>query len=341
MNYFRSLLLFRERRSQRKDNAVEAACPPILNVPNEILMAIIDHLDLHDEFQFSQTCRAFRRLAQRDWQIALQQLTRAQRIEFWTEIAYRLPNHWICEPCGRLHAIDLCDRPQHCWRTPWCQRRLFFTFDEYYRLRHTHVQLALKLTRMGSVNKRYLKDLMLPFSTKFKTLSLQLTYTATPKVVAERFLLQVKREYRGGKKAISPNELQHQRICPHMLVKSSESTWIRPGDLIGARTLRQVLDLDGLSRDVHSALASGGKTFAGYCKRCPMDYTVLAHPGIVIIYSWHDLGSYTYPSDQQWTVNIWTHENLCNRGPVVHHQSGTVRAMYNLEGSVERRATEV
>lgn len=193
---------------------------------------------------------------------------------------------------------------------------------------------------MGSVNKRYLKDLMSPFSTKRMDFSLPLAYSAIPKVVAERFLLQVKREYRDGEKTVSPNEIRYERICPHMGIES-DSNRNRPGNPNNKQKLRQWLDLDGLSRDIYLAFANYGKTFAGYCKRCPTDYTVLAHPGIITIYSWHDLGSYSNPSDQQWTVHINTRENHYKVGPVVYHHSGTVRAMYNLEGSVERGVTEV
>lgn len=115
MNAVRRLLRFRERhRSSQQNNnnaGPEAPCPPMLNVPNEILMTIIDHLNLHDQFLLSQTCTATRKLTHRNWELDLQGLSRAEQIKFWTGLAYVLPNHWVCGPCGKLHAIKKWDGP--------------------------------------------------------------------------------------------------------------------------------------------------------------------------------------------------------------------------------------
>lgn len=337
MNCVRWLLSFRERRSQRDRNAIEAARPPpaILKLPDEILLEIIDHLALHDEFLLSQTCRTFRRLTQRNWRLDFPQFSYPTQINFWTGLAYVLPNHWICGPCCKLHVINRWDRPEVNALAPPCQQQYDLNFDAIYPLRHTHVQLALKLTRMGSVNQSYLEYIMSPFTTE-KTSSpyhrLRLTYYATPKVVAERFLLQVKREFRDSIAAVFPTELRLEHICPHMIIMPSEPQINRQRS--------QILGLDGLSKDVHFAFASFGREFTGHCKRCPTDYTVLAHPGMVTIYSWHDLGSHRSPYSQQWTVHIRTRHNRFFDGPLVHHHPGTIRDRY-LEGSVDGRATEV
>lgn len=197
MDCVRWLLPFRERRSQRNSNAAEATCPPILKVSNEILLEIIDHLRLHDELLLSQTCRAFRKLTQRNWKLDFQRFSFAKRMKFWTGLAYVMPNHWVCGQCCKLHAIDKWDRPKHYASVPRCQRLMNrLNFDRIYPLRHTHVQLALKLTRMGSVHQKYLKNILSPFTTKRMSSEgpysrVPLTYCAIPKVVAGRFLLQV------------------------------------------------------------------------------------------------------------------------------------------------------
>lgn len=345
MNCVRWLLSFRELRPQGNNN--EATCPPILQVPNEILMEIIDHLHLHDEFLLSQTCRAFRKLTQRNWELAFERFSWAKRMDFRTGLAYVLPNHWVCGPCGKLHTIDTWwgwDGPKNNGfpLVPQCQQQDGLNFDTIYPLRHTHVQLALKLTRMRSVNQEYLKYIMSPFTTETMSspyLRLRLTYYAVPKVVAERFLLQVKREFRDGDEMASarvcPGELHLEHICPHMMIMASKAYGRRAGS-----GLSRVFGLDGLSKDVHLAFASFGETFFGHCKRCPTDYAVLAHPGILTIYSWHDLGSYRSPFSQQWTVHIRTSQNEFCDGPLVHHHPGTIRDTY-LEGSVGGRAWEV
>lgn len=206
-----------------------------------------------------------------------------------------------------------------------CASKDGLNFDRFYHLRHTHVQFALKLTRMGSVNQRYLKNIMSPFTTKEPALfchQLRHKYCATPKVVAERFLLQVEREFRweGHDMAVS-NELGLQRICPHMVImrsfKSAKST-----------KASQMFGLEGLSNDFHRAVASLGQEFTGHCRRCPTDYTVIAHRGIVTICSWHDLGSYGSPLSEQWTSHIRSDQNGLCKGPHLHHNPGTIRGMY-------------
>lgn len=342
MESIRGFLPFRQRRSQRHSNA--AACPSTPKAPNEILLEIIGYLDLHDEFLLSQTCRAFRNLTQRDWRLAVRQLSYAKQMQFWTGLAYVLPDYWVCGQCGKLHAMNKYDGPKDDPRSnimvPPCQLQLGLKFHRVYQLRHTHVQLALKLTRMGSFHQKYLAYIMAPFATEtMSSISsrLRLKYHAIPKIVAQRFLLQVKHEFRDGddKTAVSPSELRVEGICPHMIIMPSD--WRPFGhradlDLI----LSQRLGLDGLSRDVNLAFDDFGMPFSGYCKRCPTDYIVVANPGVVTIYSWHDLGSYTTPFDPQWTLHIRSRGKCFQPWPypdVAHHQPGRIRDMY-FEGSI-------
>ncbi|KAF6798797.1 f-box domain containing protein [Colletotrichum sojae] len=48
-----------------RDKVPDISC--ILELPADVLLEIIDHLELHDEFFLSQTCRPFRVLIGRDW----------------------------------------------------------------------------------------------------------------------------------------------------------------------------------------------------------------------------------------------------------------------------------
>lgn len=328
MDCVRWLLAFGQRRPQQNRDA--STCPVILQVPNEILLEIIDHLRLHDEFLLSQTCRTFRKLTQRNWKLASQQLSFLKGIEFRTGLAYVLPNRYVCGPCGKLHAMHKWDRPETYRPVPLCQQSRYLTFDRIYPLRHTHVQLALKLTRMGSINQKYLNRILSPFTSEtlsFPYPQLRLHYCAIPRVVGERFLLQVKREWRGldnTMRAVSPDELRLERVCPHMaIMPSTVMNGRRPND-----RATKVFALDGLSKDVHLACSTYGRAFSGYCERCPTDYTVFANAGIITAYSWHDLGSYGTPFSQRWTVHIETDQNIYCNGPVVHHHAGTVREMY-------------
>lgn len=336
MNCVRWLLRFWKRPSQRNSNVVEAGSPHILGLPDELLLEIIKHLDLHDEFLLSQTCGALRGLTERNWKPTLQRLSHAQQLDFWTGLAYVLPNHWVCGPCGKLHKIDKRDRPTTDNRSPRCQQQDGLDFDHSYHLRHTHVQLALKLTRMGSVNRRHLENIMSPFTTETPTLSSdrpRLKYCATPKVVAERFLLQVKRKFQWNDPAVvSLSDLGLRTICPHMVILPFKV----PRDTKSSRAAV----LGCFSNDVHLAVASLGQEVTGHCRRCPTDYTVVAQPGIVTICTWHDLGPYGSPLSKQWTIHIPSGQNRLFQRLCLHHNPGTIRDMY-FKGLVDERRTEV
>lgn len=181
---------------------------------------------------------------------------------------------------------------------------------------------------MAPVNKRHLKYIMSSFTTKrLNSIDppLRLVYCATPKVVAERFLLQVKREFRSDTAAVSFDAYREERICPHLLISSPYYlTRELPHDMI-----LRIFGPVGLLVHVRLTLAGNfGRTLTGHCPHCPTDYIVLAHPGIVTICSWHDLGSYGNPFSEQWTVHTRNSQNEYSSGLIVHHHPGSVRDMY-------------
>ncbi|KAF6809882.1 f-box domain containing protein [Colletotrichum musicola] len=308
-------------------NATDAEVVGILRLPKEMILEVIDHLELHDLFILSQTCKALRALAWRDWDLALDQMRSIQRTDFLTGIAYVRPNNWACRRCSKLHAVNERDVPYTEWHIrgylPSCCHETGIYCGPFYELRYNHVQMALKLGRMGNVNRRYLDHIMKPYSDERKSNihpKLLLHTRAIPKIVAERFLLHAEYKYRDGTAPVSPNTLKFKKICPHMKI------W--PSRRNRSNRASRALGLEGLSDSVHLAFDRPGQEISGHCDRCPTDYTVVAAPGVLTIRAWHDLGPYTSPRDIRWKVHVPSYGNRPSRGPAVQHNLGSVREMY-------------
>ncbi|KAF6811245.1 hypothetical protein CSOJ01_05803, partial [Colletotrichum sojae] len=104
--------LFKPRKSTLAESTtstlVEGTASVFDNLEREILLRIIGHLELHNHFLLSHTCQALRNVTQRDWVSTIDRLPLAPRLEFWSGVAFVLPDHWVCGPCYRLHNIN-------CW----------------------------------------------------------------------------------------------------------------------------------------------------------------------------------------------------------------------------------
>lgn len=297
----------------------------------KILQMIRGHLELHDHFLLGQTCQAWRRTTARDWKLTLDQLPLAQKLEFWAGVALVLPNHWACGPCYRLHKINRSDIP---WKERgWCERQSdscqfenAARFGPFHKIEERHVQLALKFTRMKTVNQEYLKSIMKPFTdVSFadpRNRPAYMSFHAAPKIVAGRFLLHTKWVFGDGVR-FCVSQLRAYRICPHMFIRYADSHKQR---------LRHLGALDTITKDltksVNLALESPGKTFDGHCSRCPTDFSVLAGLNRITISSWHDFGTYKSPEDDSWNVHVESHKNRFSTGPVVHHEPGSVQKLY-------------
>jgi hypothetical protein len=128
--------------------------PAILQLPLDILLLITDNLTLHDKFLLSHTCKALRQVLLRDWDIELSQLSFEHQIGFWVGLAYTLPNRWVCLKCCKLHPINTSDVPAAFmlskYRTVPCSLKSSRGIEnKQYSVQHYHIQLALKLLRLG------------------------------------------------------------------------------------------------------------------------------------------------------------------------------------------------
>ncbi|KAJ0326244.1 hypothetical protein COL5a_007068 [Colletotrichum fioriniae] len=328
---------------------------PIQCLPNEILYQILALLQLHDEFALSHTCKDLRALTHRDWILALVLLPRNHKLAFWTGLAYTKPNHWVCSPCCHLHRICTQDIPGDKNYNPFsCQQNSRHVFSQrQYKLRHAHVQLALKLTRMGNGGgldknqQRLLQNIMAPFASRANVptslTSTASAYAVTPKIVDGRFLIHVEHEVRDDPEAsfLLLRMTCSRRVCPHLMILLEPNSqvifdddgvninqWLGWGH---TRYLSRYMASSDVMDGIRVAVDGHGYESIGHCQRCAMDYTIIASHGTVMLHSWHDLGAYGSPESDEWMVHIQTAENDSSRGPTVYHESGSVQEMY-LEG---------
>lgn len=222
-------------KHRRVANAAKQPEGSILHVlMAEVLICIIDLLDLHDKFWLSQTCRVFHLLAKRDWNHEFSLLDEEQRESFLSGLAWHMPDHWMCRTCRKIHSIDKADIPRHGQERPnlsiahMLDRDVVFYGEEcrLYKLCRRHVEMALKLTRMGGPNAGHLRKLMSPFSLRRDALPFFTIpgyderfrahrYRATPKIVSGRFLLKTEWEYRSEGPNADGWTVLSRRLCSH------------------------------------------------------------------------------------------------------------------------------
>ncbi|KAI9147553.1 Prefoldin subunit 6 [Paramyrothecium foliicola] len=154
---------------------------PLLQAPVEIVLLIMQGLPVLNELLLAQTCRALRVIVR---ELSMKPLLKQLRIrptllrrllgpeehlEFLSYIVRDWTDRWVCEWCGTIHDVCFDDTPSRplatlCpFGTDKCYAPFSFDIHEGYRVRHNHVQLALKYARMGSglsnAEKKYARDL--------------------------------------------------------------------------------------------------------------------------------------------------------------------------------------
>ena len=307
---------------QSKEHDIPSSPPDklcFLALPLDIIHLISTRLELHDRFFLSQTCRALRVLFRENWK-EVDGLSYADRMRFWTGLAYVLPRHWVCSACCELHPMDPKDTPR---RPAYeCLNRL--NEPLCFRYLHHHVQLALKIHRLGGHNhQRYLSALMATVSHQQVRGCLKATHTFRPKIVHERFILFEEWTFKvpPGHAAIAPSDMRLivVRHCSHLRLPGPSTSPLR-------RTPAQVT----LEHMIAQAFAQEGFEISHYCYRCPTDLSFFVARGArqVVFRAWRDYGPASSPIDAIWM----SHERRIRIGgqpkPDLTHEPGSVRAMY-------------
>lgn len=290
----------------------------LLGISIDLLEEIISHLDLLSQFMFSRTCRAGWILTEKDWKDASLALPESEQISFWAAVAYRLPNHWVCARCCALHETDHSDTPRS-QQTPPCQQgETLDTLGRSYKLRHTHVELALKFRRMG-INAAYLSELLEPCeyrayrgAASWKSGSPNVT-VHIPRIVEGRFCLQVIKEFHGY---AALHEIRSFRICRHQLFP-----WWYWG----------IRDWGAFEKNMEAAWHHPGNVYDGYCQCCPVDYSILRDEDALRVTLWYDFGTGKSPRDLEWMVHLGDEMDIYSNGLYVnvkHHEPGSIRKLF-------------
>ncbi|KAF4815760.1 hypothetical protein CGCSCA5_v007067 [Colletotrichum siamense] len=272
----------------------------LMNLPPEMLNEIAGHLELHDRYLFSETCRRARRLFGMDkaaWSRIFHAPDRRDRprIEaFLAGVAFGRPHHWLCIRCRRLHRVagDPPPRP----RTRRCDRHMpLYPRRPGLGLKTSHVESALKMARMlqagaagaDEVGAR-LRNLLTGVEEKPVVDSTkELQYRAVrvesmPKIVSGMFILHTRMEFIGTRKegnrgAVKLAHFKPFRLCEHLDSISNGG--------------------NDLATGLKNAFGRKRTEKTGSCGRCGIDYAIIANHGGFVVQSWQNLGRYDCPDD--------------------------------------------
>ncbi|KAF4832317.1 hypothetical protein CGCTS75_v004468 [Colletotrichum tropicale] len=273
----------------------EPAC--LMSLPPEMLNQIMEHLEPHERYLFSETCRRARRLFGMDkaaWSRALHSPDMRDRppIEvFLAGVAFGRPHHWLCISCRRLHRVagDPPPRP----RTRRCDRPMpLYPRRPGLGLKFSHVESALKMARMlqaGAVDAdevgARLRNLLTGVEEKPVVDSTkELRYRkvgveSAPKVVSGMFILHTRMEFIGtrGRGAVKLAHFKPFRLCEHLCSISNGG--------------------NDLATGLKNAFGGKRTEKTGSCGRCGIDYAIIANHGGFVVQSWQNLGRYDCPDD--------------------------------------------
>ncbi|KAL6864365.1 hypothetical protein J3F83DRAFT_743523 [Trichoderma novae-zelandiae] len=334
-------------------NGQQDAGAALLQLSPDIILLITDRLALHDKFLLSHTCRALRQVISQDWHVEISRLSFEDRIGFWVGLAYTSPNCRVCLNCCTLHPLDTSDVPA-AFRAVRC-RDFPCTIDhsrgieiEGYSIQHYHIQLALKLSRLGNVHRQYLAALMDAYTRTGISLipPLAESYAAEPRIINKRLILREEWKVSNSTGTALPlfPDYPHLRlpVCPHMVMANGlarSRRWkesavyrrVRMSNSIKSILLKEVTMLEDA---ISLAYESPGQWIFNSCLHCPTDIAIMISTDEreATIRAWHDFGIEGSPLDIGWKAHV-AHERAhwLDLGPYLDYTHGSIRELW-LEG---------
>ncbi|KAJ4257341.1 hypothetical protein NW762_008459 [Fusarium torreyae] len=271
---------------------------PVLDVPAEIVLLIVDHLDLHDLFFLSQTSRRLRSISKRNWVSKLGEMPVEDKLKFWYGLAYVLPDYWACRTCCRLHSVDPLDIPSsYCGRHRIHGTRLLYG----YNLQDHHKQLALKYKRLGYDHA--LEPLLRPHEEIFGSKKYPLQkYSARPKIDNNQFLLDERWTLtpKASLKDRTPRPKCNVTVCAHMMLSATELRWNHEGP-------KWVISVDGLNERLFLQLWENEpyKQYRCSCSKCLTSLAVeMDSTCCVVVQAFHNYGPFSSPEDEASEVHL-------------------------------------
>lgn len=298
--------------------------------PSPVLHTIFEYLPWSALELLSRTCSMLWKQLHPLCKAAVSGMCQEEHIQHQTELAQAMPLHFICADCGRLHRANLEDVPAVCSRSSCvsCPGKL----ESYqkspdlaygYQLEYHHIQLALKLCRLGLFGG-YVDNILQPYYARssthdtFATIQLFVRPILTLHEPKPSFLVFRTMEFfeHTGEHAepLGADTIQSLVICPHASLSDGDPEDMRCDVLYDA------------IEDARLGLSSC-QDFA--CRRCPTDISIDAQPSRLRVRVWHDLGQEGIsPTDLPWRIHIGGPENNEFVGPSVSHVNGSIRARY-------------
>ncbi|PTB47943.1 hypothetical protein M431DRAFT_501653 [Trichoderma harzianum CBS 226.95] len=319
-------LLYRPLRREPPD-ITPTRCA-ILELPNELLEAIVTHLPQHGQMLIGQTCRRFQAVAHRN--LPAQKYrpdTSEGRLLYLSHRARSLPDRWVCTECIKLHRINVSDTPANS----------LYTLYKKFRLSHIHVQLTLKYTRLNKMEQRYedyLKSLIAPYHKYLRpndldTNKVKRKYSVYPKIVNGRYLLHTVWRYYQAKGPISMQSMGYISICPHREGPSLTGT------LTEFYASRMSLDTqaetngavnndprNGLDVCIERAFRLLHTEVCSSCIYCTTDFSVRASQKEVVVSVWQDFGGEDTAFSTEWSALVF-------RLRCVYYHFGSIRKLYD------------
>ncbi|KAL7933513.1 hypothetical protein V8C35DRAFT_327792 [Trichoderma chlorosporum] len=327
----------------------------ILQLPQDILFLIINNLALHDKFLLSHSCKALRQVTFQDWDIEISRLSFKDQMGFWVGLAYTLPNRWACLKCCKLHPINTSDVPAAFWiqrhREIPCRVEYSRGIEyENYSIQHYHIQLALKLSRLGNIHQLYLAAIINPYTNtrRLSTLPLFRKFTAEPKIINKRFILREQWKISNNASTalpLFPSKVHlYLPVCPHMCIStyggpamSRRLKELRIQEIVRNNGMQQLegsillKELTLLEDGITLASESPGQWIFNSCLHCPTDFAVIISTDKqkATIQAWHDFGMEGSPIDS-WKAHVRdTNAHWHYLGPYVDYTYGSIRKLWS------------
>ncbi|KPM35844.1 hypothetical protein AK830_g10722 [Neonectria ditissima] len=329
------------RRTSNQTFAIQMSLlqtAPLLHLPVDLLLLIVDELPLHSQLFFSQTCHVLRLILPR-LRDSGRHLPREESAQYLTVLSRNMPEHWVCDLCFKLHCVRPTDTPgrydfpTQCPSAWKLDRAMCFT----YIIQHRHVQLTLKHTRMGLTDRnrrQFLEKLLSPYHKTFSAedwpldVKCELQHSVYPKVVNGRYLSLSVCEFKKDKNPITSFTIGYGWVCHHQYLRSSKyESPSRLEELVkdGSKDSRH-----NLWRAVGTAFEMEGAEVTHSCPDCPLDFSVQASPERVTLRVWHDLGPECSPLDLAWKINTAFYAGDYKMKIVRPDELGGIRRAYEL-----------
>jgi hypothetical protein len=297
---------------------------PLLQLPVELLLMVLDILRPHEKSILGQTCRSLSDITCGK-SVATYHLPDDEAFDYLRCISHNNPGKWVCAYCAQLHTVTEAYLREEWWDffaykkcmpEQGMQESLVPLWDsnlcsDGYR----HVQLSLKYDRL-SPNSAECRERLMRLLTPYdgtptfpeRKNAIRGHLHAAPRVVQGRFILKSTWTFDTGDSILSPTIMgTNVPICNHHGFGRS---------CHAPKTLKNAIDM---------AFEDQGITVHGSCGSCPTDYTVkFRSASVAEVSAWKDFGGEVSPLSDTWKANLYMFLGL----HLGNKRRGGVRSLY-------------